>query len=400
MQIYLVGGAIRDRLLGRSVVERDFLVVGATPEHMLALGYRQVGKDFPVFLHPDTQEEYALARGPRESRAVSSAAADVTLEEDLARRDLTINAMAESADGRLIDPFDGRRDLQQRLLRHVSDAFSEDPLRVLRVARFMARFKDLGFEVAAETQSLMRTMVQRGDLDNLVPERIWQELLGALATPDPVPFFTCLRGCGALQRIIPELDRLWGVPQPETWHPEVDCGVHSMLSLQAACGLSESLEVRFAALTHDLGKGLTPPEWLPGHAGHEERGAELIIDLCRRLRAPNGFRRLAEQSARFHTHCHRLDELRPKTILRTLERLDAFRSPQRFRDFLTVCEADYRGRQGFDKLDYPQAARFLRLFERAARVDTSSLREIPQGSEVGMALHDLRLQAIKAAVRD
>ncbi|MDJ0805205.1 MAG: multifunctional CCA addition/repair protein [Gammaproteobacteria bacterium] len=396
MQIYLVGGAVRDRLLGRPVTERDFLVVGATPEQMLKLGYRQVGRDFPVFLHPQSKEEYALARSGRSGTEADAGC--VTLEQDLARRDLTINAMAESAEGRLIDPFGGRRDLQQRLLRHVSPAFADDPLRVLRVARFMARYHELGFRVAPATMTLMRQLVERGDLDSWAAERVWQELHEALSMTNPVPFFTTLRESGALVRIMPELDRLWGVPQPVSWHPEIDCGQHSMLALQVACRLSNSIEVRFATLTHDLGKGLTPKQQLPGHAGHEARGAELVGELCNRLRAPNRFRRLAALSARFHTHCHRLDELKPRTILKVLEKLDAFRLPRRFRDFLTVCEADYRGRKGFETRPYPQAVRFLHCFELARDVDRSSLSQLPQGRVVGQALHDLRIRALKAAL--
>ena len=403
MQIYLVGGAVRDHLLGQPVKERDFLVVGATPEQMTALGYQQVGKDFPVFLHPETHEEYALARTERASTGSKGqvrpyADPAVTLEEDLARRDLTINAMAESDDGRLIDPFGGGKDLEQKMLRHVSIAFLEDPIRVLRVARFMARYQQLNFRVAAETMALMQQMVRQGALDSLVPERVWQELQGALCTNNPVPFFGTLRSCGALARVLPELEQLWGVPQPVNWHPEIDCGVHSMMALQSACGLSDSTEVRFAVLIHDLGKGITPKAILPGHSGHEEEGARLISEMCKRLRAPNSFRQLAEQSARYHTHCHRLDELKPRTILKVMEKMDAFRRPERFRDFLLVCEADYRGRKGFENRAYPQAAKFQCLFQAASQVDTSSLRKIPKGSAVGLALHDLRLRAIKGAL--
>lgn len=398
MQIYLVGGAVRDRLLGLPIGERDFLVVGATSEQLLRLGYLQVGKDFPVFLHPQTHEEYALPRAVRgtPSSHENPDAAYVTLEEDLSRRDLTINAMAESADGQLIDPFGGMRDLQNRRLRHVSDAFTEDPIRVLRVARFAARYHELRFEVAPETMALMRWMVEQGALDQLVPERVWQEIQRALALPNPGPFFDTLRQSGALARIVPELDRLWGIPQPERWHPEIDCGLHSMMALQTACGLTDSLDVRFAALIHDLGKGLTPAECLPGHAGHEERGARLVVDLCERLRVPKRAMRLAELSARYHSHCHRLFELKPRTILKVLEAMDAFRLPERFKDFLKVCEADFLGRKGFGERDYPQKRRFLHLFKLANEVDRSRLRPLPQGRLVGVALHDLRLRAIKS----
>ncbi len=405
MQIYLVGGAVRDRLLGQPVKERDFLVVGATPEKMLELGYQQVGRDFPVFLHPQTHEEYALARTERGCVEINGparphAAPTVTLEEDLARRDLTINAMAESKNGRVIDPFGGRTDLEQMVLRHVSEAFAEDPIRVLRIARFMARYHQLGFKVAPETMALMQQMVAQGALDALVAERVWQELARALATENPAAFFETLRDCGALVRIMPELDRLWGVPQPVQWHPEVDCGAHSMLALQAACKLSSAAEIRFAALVHDLGKGLTPKEILPSHSGHEEKGADLVREMCNRMRVPNDFRQLAEQSARYHTHCHRLNELKPRTILKVLEKVDAFRCPERFSNFLLVCEADYRGRKGFEARSYPQAESFQRLFEAAGQVDRSSLEKIPQGKAVGMALHDLRLSAIKGELKE
>lgn len=405
MQIYLVGGAVRDRLLGQPVKERDFLVVGATVEEMLALGYQQVGRDFPVFLHPQTHEEYALARTQRgcveiNGQARPHADPSVTLEEDLARRDITINAMVESDDGRVIDPFGGRKDLEQRILRHVSEAFAEDPIRVLRIARFMARYQQLGFKVATKTMALMQQMAASGELDRLVPERVWQELQRALATDNPAAFFATLRDCGALARILPELDSLWGVPQPVQWHPEVDCGAHSMMALQAACKLTPSTGIRFAALLHDLGKGLTPKNSLPSHAGHEEKGAVLVSKVCHRMRVPKDFRQLAEQSARYHTHCHRLDELKPATILKVLEKMDAFRCPDRFLDFLQVCEADFLGRQGFENRVYPQAKKFLRLFQAAKVVDRSSLEEIPQGKEVGLALHNLRLGAIKGALKE
>lgn len=401
MQTFLVGGAIRDRLLGLPVRERDYLVVGATRQEMLRLGFKQVGRDFPIFLHPRTHEEYALARTDRVRSEYGKsrephADPEVTLEEDLARRDLTINALAEDEQGRLIDPFGGIGDLQARKLRHVSSAFMEDPIRVLRVARFMARYQALGFQVAAETRDMMQRMAESGRLDELVPERVWQELSGALESDDPVPFFQTLRSCGALSRVLPEIDRLWGVPQPTHWHPEVDCGVHTLYTLQIACRLSSSLPVRFAALTHDLGKGMTPKEILPSHHGHESVGARLVRSLCERLRAPNRCRVLAERCAKYHGHCHRLGVLQPKTILKLLDSLDAFRQPEVFADYLLVCEADYRGREGFQARPYPQAVEFRRLYAAARDVSREALQGLA-GKEAGRVLQGLRLEAIRAA---
>ena len=403
MQRYLVGGAVRDRLLGLPVRERDFVVVGATPAEMLQLGYQQVGRDFPIFLHPVTHEEYALARTQRVSSSdplapnpVPHADRRVTLEQDLGRRDLTINAVAQDVTGRLIDPFGGIEDLKARRLRHVSPAFADDPVRVLRVARFMARYQALGFQVADETMVLMRRLVDDGALDHLVPERVWQELAAALATDDPVPFFQTLRACGALSRVLPEIDRLWGVPQPKRWHPEVDCGVHSMLALQIACELSPSLPVRFAALTHDLGKAVTAPDILPSHRGHEAAGVRLVRNLCERLRIPKRCLLLAERAAKYHGLCHRVDELAGKTILKLLEELDAFRRPALFDEFLLVCEADYRGRLGFQSRSYPQATEFKRLYLAAREVDQARLGGV-QGEAYGQALRKLRLTGIKQA---
>ena len=420
MQIYLVGGAVRDRLLGLPVRERDYLVVGATPEAMRSRGFRQVGRDFPVFLHPQTHAQYALARSQRDQIAAGmeprpQAKPEVTLEEDLARRDLTINAMAESEAGELIDPFGGQRDLQQRCLRHVSAAFTEDPVRVLRVARFMARYHTQGFRVAPETVDLMRRMARTGQLDGLVGERVWQELVSALGYANPLPFFTSLRACDALDRVFPELNRLWGVPQPPNWHPEIDCGVHSMMTLQAACALSAAPEVRFAALTHDLGKGTTPAQILPGHHGHEARGARLVESLCARLHAPKRFRQLGVACACYHGLCHRLDELKPSTILKLLSGMDAFRQPVRFAQFLLVCEADYRGRRGFAERPYPQAEKFRRLFEAAQQIDVQTLlatradagggpvaagdaQPRVSGKTIGEALRRARLRAMREAL--
>ncbi len=371
MQCYLVGGAVRDSLLGLSVKERDYVVVGASVEQMLAEGYRQVGRDFPIFLHPETQEEYALARTLRGQGNIEKgpfADPDVTLQEDLARRDLTINAIAQDQDGELIDPFAGQDDIQKRILRHVSPAFSEDPVRVLRVARFMARYSNLGFSVAPETMSLMQNMVNQGSMDRLVPERVWQELVKALMETDPPAFFTTLRECGALAIVLPEIDGLFGIPQPTNWHPEVDCGVHTLMALRVACELSNAPEVRFAVLTHDLGKATTPNHILPSHYGHEGRGAKLVKQLCQRIRAPSEFRELAMSCASYHGYTHRLYELRAKTVEKLLSSIDGYRRPQRLKDFLLVCESDYRGREGFHDRAYLQANDLWRLYEAASQV--------------------------------
>jgi len=349
MKIYLVGGAIRDRLLGLPVKEKDWVVVGATPADMAALDYKPVGKDFPVFLHPATKEEYALARTERKTgRGYHGfefhSAPEVTLEEDLKRRDLSINALAEDADGQLIDPYGGVQDLQAKLLRHVSPAFVEDPVRVLRVARFAARFAPLGFTLAPETLALMRQMVDNGEVDALVPERVWQETLKALGCERPSVYFSVLRECGALAKVFPELERLFGVPQPAKWHPEIDTGVHVFMVLDQAARLSADLSVRFAALTHDLGKGTTPKDVLPHHYGHEERSVVLVEGLCERLKTPRDFRELAVLVAHYHGLAHRAQALRADTLLKLLENSDALRRPERFELFLLACEADHRGR--------------------------------------------------------
>ncbi|MGD8803684.1 MAG: multifunctional CCA addition/repair protein, partial [Gammaproteobacteria bacterium] len=335
MKTFLVGGAVRDELLGYPHKEKDWVVVGATAEEMLAAGFQQVGKDFPVFLHPQTKQEYALARTERKTSPgykgfTVHATPDVTLEEDLLRRDLTINAIAKDASGKLIDPFNGLQDIHDRMLRHVSSAFTEDPVRILRVARFAARYQHLGFIVADETMQLMQQMVADGEVDALVPERVWQEMEKALGERSPSRFIEVLRDCGALERILPEVNALFGVPQPEEHHPEIDTGIHTLMVLQQACRLSDDTEVRFAALMHDLGKGTTPESEWPHHLEHEARGAAIVIEVCKRLRIPNEYRDLAERTARFHLHYHRALELKPTTIVRTLERLDAFRKPQRF----------------------------------------------------------------------
>ncbi len=380
MQVYLVGGAVRDALLGLPVRERDWVVVGGTREELLARGYREVGRDFPVFLHPETHEEYALARLERKVapgyhgfhfRADSS----VSLEQDLQRRDLTVNAIARAADGTLVDPYGGVRDLEQRVLRHVSDSFVEDPVRVLRVARFAARFAPLGFEVAAETMALMRSIVQRGEIDALVAERVWQETDKALAEPSAAEYFRVLRECGALRAVFPEIDALFGVPQPAKWHPEIDTGVHSLMVLEQAARLSVDPRIRFAALVHDLGKSATPVAAWPHHHGHEERGAALIAALAARLRIPTEYRELAVIVARYHGVIHRAFELRPATVLEIIEKADGFRRPRRFDDALIACEADSRGRTGFESCAYPQRD-YLRGARDAAAAAKPTAAEI------------------------
>jgi tRNA nucleotidyltransferase (CCA-adding enzyme) len=404
MQTYLVGGAVRDRLLGLPVRERDWVVVNGTPAELESLGYRRVGASFPVYLHPTTSEEYALARTETKTapgyRGFSvHTGPDVTLEEDLRRRDLTINAMAETADGQLIDPYGGRRDLEARLLRHVSEAFREDPVRILRVARFAARFHALGFRVAEETLALMREMVAAGEADALVAERVWQETESALGEPRPDVFFAVLRECDALAVIFPEVAALFGVPQPPEWHPEVDTGVHLLSALEQAARLGASAAARFAVLVHDLGKGTTPREQWPRHSGHEERGAELTLALCRRLGVPNRYRDLGVAVARFHRLCHLALELRPATLLYLLEGIDAFRRGDRVDDFLIACEADARGRLGREHDPYPQAALLRSTLEAARAVDAADLiaRGLA-GEALREALRLARCQAI-AAVR-
>ncbi|MDX1486896.1 MAG: multifunctional CCA addition/repair protein [Acidiferrobacterales bacterium] len=403
MQIYLVGGAVRDKLLGLEVKDCDYVVVGTTAEQMVAQGYKPVGADFPVFLHPQTKEEYALARTERKSgRGYKGftvyAAPDVTLEDDLRRRDLTINAMAESEDGTLIDPFGGANDLRNGILRHVSPAFAEDPVRVLRVARFAARYATRGFQVATSTLALMREMVESGEVNHLVAERVWAETEGALGEQAPPRFFEALRECGALARVFPEIEALFGVPQPPQYHPEVDSGLHTMMVLAQAARLSADTRVRFAALVHDLGKGQTPEAEWPKHRGHEERGVELVNNLCRRLRVPNDYRELALVVARYHLRCHRATELRAATILDTLEAVDVFRRPERFEPFLLACEADMRGRTGWESKPYPQADVLQRAFEAAHAVDTAAIaaeHEGLDGSAIGKKIHDARVAAIK-----
>lgn len=400
MQIYLVGGAVRDQQLGIPIRERDWVVVGAAENELEALGYRRVGRSFPVYLHPDTSEEYALARTETKTgsgyHGFEINATGVTLEEDLSRRDLTINAMAQDTDGRIIDPYGGREDLQNRSLRHVSDAFREDPVRILRVARFSARFWDRGFRVADETLSLMRDMVTAGETDALVPERVWRETESALGEDRPDIFFEVLRDVGALAAVYPELDALFGVPQPERWHPEIDTGVHVLMALQQAAALSASREARFAVLVHDLGKATTPESEWPKHIGHEERGVRIIKPLCERLGVPNRFRDLAIIVARYHGLTHRAAELKPRTILKIFEDTDAFRRPERFADFLTACEADARGRTGLEDKPYPQAALLRTALDAAGEVTAEPLvRKGLKDDALGEAIRQARIDAIR-----
>ncbi|PTT36552.1 multifunctional CCA addition/repair protein [Acidovorax sp. HMWF018] len=406
MQIYMVGGAVRDKLLGRPVNDHDWVVVGATPEQMLAQGYLPVGRDFPVFLHPETREEYALARTERKSGRgyrgfVVQSSPDVTLEEDLSRRDLTINSIASSTDEsgatRLFDPYHGEKDLRARVLRHVTDAFREDPVRILRVARFAARFTD--FTVAPETMQLMREMVAHGEVDHLVAERVWQELARGLMEAQPSRMFEVLRECGALAVLLPEVACLWGVPQRAEYHPEVDTGVHLMMVLDMAARLLAPLTVRFACLAHDLGKGTTAADVLPRHIGHEERSAELLKDVAERLRVPVDCRETAEVVAREHGHIHRSADLSAAALVRLLERCDAIRKPERFAEVLLACECDARGRLGFEESTYPQRPRLLAVL---AAVQSVVTREIAaqaaakgqSGPQVGALIHQARVEAV------
>ena len=408
MKTYVVGGAVRDALLGLPVRDRDHVVVGATVQDMLALGFRPVGRDFPVFLHPQTQEEYALARTERKSAPgyhgfVFHCAPEVTLEQDLVRRDLTINAIARAEDGSLTDPFDGQRDLQERVFRHVSDAFAEDPVRILRLARFAARFAD--FQIAPETVALMRKMVEQGEVDALVPERVWQELARGLMEATPSRMLAVLRDCGALARLLPELDALWGVPQPPLHHPEIDTGAHMALVLDYAAERGFPLEVRFAALMHDLGKALTPPSQWPRHHGHEGKGAALIDNVCARLKVPNECRDLALMTAREHGNVGRALALRANTMVTLFERCDALRKPERFARMLLAAECDFRGRGGplddFRRRPYPQAPHLLAALAAARAVDGGAVaaRWAAQRARIGAAVHAARVSAVKAARR-
>jgi len=405
MKIYLVGGAVRDQLLNYPVKERDWVVVGATVEEMLEQGYQQVGKDFPVFLHPKTKDEHALARTERNTSPGYTgfevhASPDVTLEEDLIRRDLTINAIAEDEDGNIFDPYNGQADLSQKLLRHVSPAFSEDPVRILRVARFAARYAHLGFKVAIETQQLMQAMVANGEADALVAERVWQEFHKALNERNPEVFIETLRACNALKVILPEIDALFGVPQPEQHHPEIDTGIHTLMVLQQATLLTTEPSTRFAALCHDLGKALTPKEDWPSHYGHEVKGVKPVKQLCKRLRIPNNFKELACITAEFHLHVHRAFEIKNSTLLKTIEKLDGMRKPERYEQFLIACTADIRGRTGYEDYDYPQADRYREALSIIKSVDIQPLKDAGlQGKEMATAIHTARLSALNKQLK-
>ena len=406
MKVFLVGGAVRDRLLGVPVKDNDWVVTGTSPEKMIEAGFTSVGKDFPVFLHPKTGEEYALARTERKSGKGYHgfhfhAAEDVTLEQDLQRRDLTINALAEDEQGQLIDTVGGEDDLKQRLLRHVSPAFAEDPVRILRIARFLARFSYLGFRIADETLQLMKVMVAAGEVNALVAERVWQETNRALAAPNPEKFIEALHECGALKVLFPDIERLFGVPQPKHHHPEIDTGIHTLLVLQQACLLSSEPEVRFAALTHDLGKGTTDKDLLPHHYGHELRGYHLVRTLCDRYKAPKHYKQLAEITAKYHTHIHRAFEQKPKTLLKVLESTDAFRRPERFIQFLLVCTADSRGRPSYEDNPYTQADFFRLLLEKVSEVDVKDIVAAGfKGIAIREQLHQKRMVVVKALRRE
>lgn len=402
MQTYIVGGAVRDELLGLAVKDRDYVVVGSTPEEMEKAGFRPVGKDFPVFLHPKTHEEYALARTERKTGSgykgfAVHASPEVTLEQDLARRDLTINAIAKDAAGQLIDPFDGLADIHSKTLRHVSDAFAEDPVRILRVARFAARFTN--FSVAPETNRLMQQMVQAGEVDALVAERVWQELAKGLMEAKPSRMFEVLRACGALQKILPELDKLWGVPHPAQHHPEIDTGVHIMMVIDYTASQNLSLPIRFAALMHDLGKGTTPQEVLPRHIGHEERSVNLLKEVSKRLRVPNDCKELAQIVAKYHGKLHQTPGMKPSTRLSFLMELDAIRQPARFKDFLKACVADSRGRTGYQNCATPAADLMLKIFEAAISVDAGNIaKQHSEPEKIKTAIFAARLQAVQQVI--
>ncbi|MES2580933.1 MAG: multifunctional CCA addition/repair protein [Pseudomonadota bacterium] len=407
MQVYIVGGAVRDELLGLPVKDKDYVVVGSTAEQMIAAGYRPVGKDFPVFLHPSTHEEYALARTERKTAVgykgfAVHASPEVTLEEDLARRDLTINAIAKSVNTKndqeqLIDPFNGLADIKSKTLRHVSDAFTEDPVRILRAARFAARFAD--FTVAPQTNKLMQQMVAAGEVDALVPERVWQELAKGLMEQNPSRMFEVLRDCGALQKILPELDRLWGVPQPPQHHPEIDTGVHVMMVIDYAAKQNFSLPIRFAALMHDIGKGTTPKDVLPRHIGHEIRSVDLLKDVCKRLKVPNDCKESAHIVAKFHGKLHQASKMRADTLLEFLIELDAIRQPARFAGFLKACEADSRGRTGLENCDLPEAELLKKVLEAALSVDAGAIAQgFSEPEKIKAAVFQARLKAVQQII--
>ncbi len=409
MQKYLVGGAVRDQILGLPIKDQDWVVVGATPDELLAQGFQSVGKDFPVFLHPKTKEEYALARTERKSGSGYTGfecffGAEVTLEDDLLRRDLTINALAQDENGNIIDPYNGQQDIQNKKLRHVSEAFVEDPLRVLRVARFLARFHHMGFSVAEETNELMQKLASSGELETLTPERVWAETEKALTEPSPWRYFEALKDCNALQVVFPEIHALFGVPQRKEYHPEVDTGIHVMMTLQAACNLIQQntdcnpyrTEILFALLCHDLGKALTPKHILPKHHGHEDVSAHLTEKLCARLKTPNHIKRLALLVAKYHTHCHRAFELKPSTVMRMFESMDLFRRPDTLTAFLLSCEADAKGRTGFEDRDYPQGEYLHECAHAAQQVQAKPLVDLGfRGEALGEELRKRRIDAIR-----
>ena len=400
MQVYLVGGAVRDHLLGHPYHEKDYVVVGATPEQLLAQGFQPVGKDFPVFLHPETKDEYALARTERKSGHgyhgfEFHTDPSVTLEQDLIRRDLTINAMAMDNDGNVYDPYGGQQDLCNKVLRHVSNAFVEDPLRVLRIARFAARYHALGFVIAPETLLLMQELAESGELDALTPERVWKETSRALMEAHADVYFETLRACGALKVLFPELDALFGIPQRPEYHPEIDSGVHTMMSLQQACRANYSLDVRFAVLLHDLGKALTPADELPRHIMHEERGIRPVTEVCERLRVPTNTKQLALAVCKEHLKCHQALSLKPGTLWRLLQRLDVLRRPERVEAFVQACECDSRGRLGLEDRDYPQASYILEAIQVVRSIKAQDLPADVQGPDIGEMLIERRIKAIE-----
>lgn len=402
MKIYLVGGAVRDALLQRPIKEKDYVVVGSSVDEMLSQGFQPVGKSFPVFLHPQTKEEYALARTEKKIEKgyhgfTFHAAPDVTLEADLRRRDITINAMAQDpASGILYDPYGGQADLNNRIIRHVSDAFTEDPVRILRVARFAARYTDLGFHIAPETMTLMRTMVQNGEVDALVPERVWRETETALREENPAVFFAVLKECGALGILFPELDALYGIPQNPQHHPEIDCAIHTRMVLERATHLTPNPVIRFAALMHDLGKAQTPRSDWPSHPDHGQRSVSLVKTLCQRLHVPTDYEQLAVLVAAYHGDCHQLEQSDSEQCLALLEHLDAFRRPARLADFLLACQADSQGRLGFEETSYLQASILMSAYEAASNIDTAAIAAAAPPQAIKQAIREARLKAIEA----
>ncbi len=406
MKTYLVGGAVRDTLLNYPVRERDWVVLGETPESMTQHGFKAVGKDFPVFLHPQSKEEYALARTERKTAPgykgfLVHASPEVTLEQDLIRRDLTINAIAMDENGTIFDPFNGANDIKNRIFRHVSPAFSEDPVRILRIARFSARYAHLGFTLANETQALMQQMVEQGETDHLVPERVWAEVHKALTEKNPAAFFQTLKDCNALQSIFPELDNLFGVPQPKKYHPEIDTGIHSLMSLEQAAILSDKPEVRLAALLHDLGKAETNKDKWPSHHGHEQAGLPILDQFCQRLRVPKPFKTLATHVMNYHTHCHRVYELKASKLTDMLVALGVFKNMTAIEDFVCACEADSKGRTGLESNPYPQAEFLLKIAEELSQVDTTSVIKNTnlKGKQIGDAIRQLRIESVKGAIK-